>query len=380
MSAFGGPNIGKETLDKLIFSFSPEENGVSQPTVIHNVSTFPLPKHSFNVTTSSLSPFYDPPTYVYDGWWGTGGRTPFEQTDAPNQTPSGRYTSFLNNNIAFTNFQYTVAGQINNNFLGDGVTVCGFINVDRFPIISTDLSANPNIKNKLGIIRFEYNRPPVGGPSFGSSSAGLGLFRVGARKANDSSKFAFGFHASFFSNLRLSIMTDYSYDINKWYFYSVHFRYSGPDTQTIDVYLTINGETVTTHTSPSFGFFNKKIVRNFKLGSGGTFKDATYPVNQNFLNSTNTTATGTRSYIHSIPLLTGFTTSYGGWRNNYNNIVQTNVLKNTETMSVSFLSLHKRSLGFAGLHDNIKLGQHFIINDYSTDVGKIYNSYKTLYL
>lgn len=377
MSAIGGPNIGKEALNTVVFSFSPEENGLSQNGIFAGAPV-PLPKSSFNVTTSSLSPYYSPstdPSFLNDGWWSQTGRLLFDANviaNAPNQRGS-LYTSYLNNNIAFGNLQYTIPHPVNDNFLGDGVTICGFINVDRFPRISLD------IKKKLGVIRFEYNRPE-GGNSFNLGPTGIGLMRVGVRKANSSSKYAFGFHASFFSNLSLSIMTDYQYDINKWYFYSVHFKYSGPSTQTIDVSLSINGETVTTHTDISFAFFNKQIVRNDPNRQGGTDKNSSYPINSNFLNNAGVISTGVRATTHSIPLVTGFKTSYGSWRNNINDIVQyTNLLKNTSSMIVSFLTLHK-STQFGGLHDNIKIGQHFIFNQYNIDDKKIYYSYKTLYL
>jgi hypothetical protein len=356
MSAIGGPNIGKESLDKMIFSFTPEQNGLSQPNITTTVPS-DLPKSSFNVVTSSLSPFYNPtsnPDYINDGWWSQASRN---VDYAPNQE-YGKYTSYLNGNIAFTDFRYFIPYPINPYFLSDGITISGFINIDRFPIISN------NVKNKLGVVSVFYRKEE----QYKTSN----FLRVGVRRANESANFCFGFQASFFTNLRLSLCTDYLFEINKWYSYSVHFKYNLAN-ESVDTYMTVNGEPILTHTHPSFGFFNRSFGGMYK----GTQKDDHYPLNTGFLNRNQTLSTGTRNIYHSISIYNGFLTNQGVYIEE--GIEDSDVLRNGDQVEVRFLTLHGKR-GFRGLHDNIRLGQHFIVNTYNANEKNLYESYKSIYL
>lgn len=370
MSAIGGPNIGKDALDKLIYNFTPEDNGLSLIGTAISSNVFPIPKSSFNKVTSSISPFYDPPTYLNDGWWGTNGRALYDPNviaNAPNQTPSGHYTPYLNNNI--NNFQFTTPYAIDPSFLQNGITVCGFINVDRFPRISL------LTKKKLGVSRIRVSDDTN--------------FRVGVRKANNSSKFNFGLQVSFLKNLRFSICTDYNYDVGKWYFYSAHFRFIDDSNGTVQGRMTVNGNTVITHFDSSFGYFNKRFVVNnatrLQYKGQGTSVGNSYPVNVGFLNSSNITAFGTQASNHEYTIVgNNFQCGVGNVKGgplNIGNLTSTGILSNVDPLIIRFLELFKeRNGGFSGYHDNIRLGQHFFFNDYNIDVERVYNSYKSIYL
>jgi hypothetical protein len=366
MSVLGGPFIGTDVLDKLIFSFSPEESGLARSDIYSRVDPFPIPKKSFNVTTSSLSPFYNPPTYPNDGWWSRDKSKIFNpeiSSYAPEQIPSSHYTSFLNGNTAFNEIKYTIPHNVNTTFLQDGITVSGFIYVDRFPVISY------TTKKKLGVSRVVVSKDTN--------------VRVGVRRELDGEKFSIGLHVSFMKNLRFSICTDYLYDVGKWYFYSAHFRYIDDAAGTVHGHIAVNGEPVTTHFSSTFAFFNRKVATNPILDKGsGTSVGQSYPVKPGFLNGNDILATGNRTIYHQYSIVNGsFQCNESNIKgDNIGNVQATGLLSNAAFIKIRFLELYKNHGGASGLHDNIRLGQHFLLNGYNLDMKTLYNSYKVLYL
>jgi len=389
MSVLGGPFIG-DVGDDLICAFHPEipiSFGDGESLGQQVVDT-----QSFNKT--NVSKYITSTIENNDGYWGNPvrvvGDISITNKGLTNQQ-SGVYTSFSNGKIHNTEtlkYTYQLPSPITNYFLNNSLTICGWFKVDKFPNI------NNKTKQRLGVVGVNYPgyNPQTQSQSYHSS--GIGVHRVGVRKADDSNKFCIGVQTNIFGSMSFSIFSDYLYDVGKWYFFSYRLGFTDDENYTLSAFnpsLWVNGEPVMTYYASGVNFFYKKdkdkgypdrpnvensLLSNFFPARVG-FKNiynSDVSLNGGPLNSGWSQNASAISYTHSI-------TPYGYIWTNWRNFLEPGspISDKTDTdITLSFLHLPKYK-GSGGYHDNISIGSHFVLKS-AIESTNLFNSYKSLYL
>jgi len=383
MSVLGGPFIG-DIGDDLICAFHPDiplSFGDGAALGQQVVDT-----QSFNKT--NVRKYVSSPPTGNTGFWGNPARSidPVLISKGLSNQESGVYTSFSNQKIYNPNilrYAYTFNPPITNYLLtNNGLTICGFFKVNAFP------SINNKQKQRLGIFSMNY------GGHYDTSetldrlvNSGIGIHRIGVRKADNTLKFSIGVQTNIHSNMAFSMMSDYVYDINKWYFFSYNIRFveQGRNEDFFQCSLSVDNQPVSTYFCRGVNFFYHKTKQT---GKRFLVLNNEFPVNYGFLNqSGNVVPTGVQSGPPSADgetSVSSISTShniYPAWyfgTNEYNsdsNIIRT---KTDSEMRVYFLQIPKFHYQ-GGYHDEISVGSHFVFKD-NVSLDNLYETYKPLYL
>lgn len=329
MGMHNNPRISTDR-DKIIFVYSPKYPIDEMPKgkVIHKgLETIELATDNINSATASLA------NYNQGTWCNI-------DEIAPNSL--NRYQLSCND--------------IN---ITDGITFCGFFKVLSFPNIYTGSNAPERFPEVIRQ-KSSLNIVDIGMHNFDQ----MGCIGV-RRDENTSNTFAIGWRYINNKNLSLSIISDYVYNINVWYFYSCHIK--KVSTLSYKMKMCINGEVISTYYNGDLKFnlirasYNKAQENSRKFHTRPKLNPI-FPIKVGFLNYNDSVVIGNINTEHTITLYKALTSS-----NSINTLyIEYNVMK-------TFCH-------YMGIHENIQNGLSIICNNYDFNVKNVYENFKTLYL